>query len=251
MRIISGTYQIVNLINNKKYVGSSKNIIRRWFIHKSALKNNRHHCVYLQRSWNKHGEATFKFEILKALDHPTEEQLFAEELIAIKELLPEYNVGAVGGGDNLTKNPNRENIIRRMTESLRQRVSEMSECERQERWGRPGDKNPNWKGGRTFCECGTRITSASNTCTSCRDRNGTKNSFYGKHHSTEFKKRLSEKRKGTIPTNIRSVTIEGVTYPSVAGAARQLGVCNATIIFRIKSKNWDYNYTATSPLIAG
>lgn len=37
--------------------------------------------------------------------------------------------------------------------------------------------------------------------------------------------------------------ITGVEYDSVTEAARQLGVCPATIIYRIKSKHFaNYNY---------
>lgn len=242
MKIIAGIYRIVNLKNKKSYIGSSKNIIRRWYIHKSALKNNRHHCIYLQRSWNKHGAQTFKFEIIKELPFVSEEQLLAEELKVIGELLPEYNVGSVGGGDNLTNNPNRDDIIKRMTITLREQVSKMSDEERQSRWSRPGKTNPNWKGGRTFCKCGTRISSVNQTCSECRDRSGNHNPFYGKLHSNKAKEKIGNSNRGRRPANIRSVEIDGVVYPSVTIAAIKLGVCNATILFRIKSQYWDYKY---------
>ena len=139
-------------------------------IHKSALKHNRHHCIHLQRSWNKHGETAFKFEVLKEMDHPTDEQLLAEELRTINKHLPQYNIGAVGGGDNLTDNPNREDIIRRMTATIREQVAKMSDEERQRRWSRPCDKNPNWKGGisvRHCVDCNCEIWYASIRCMDC------------------------------------------------------------------------------------
>jgi group I intron endonuclease len=244
IRIISGIYKIVNQQNGKFYVGSSKNIIRRWYIHKSALKNNRHHCIHLQRSWNKHGEQTFKFEIIKELDHPNETQLFAEELKYINELLPQYNVGGVGGEDNLTNNPNREDIIKRIVTSMKDRISKMSEEERKLIWGRTGDKNFNWKGGISSpnCKiCGKKLGYGHNHCMLC-SKLGINNPFYNKHHSNKTKKFLREINLGKLPTNIRSVKIEGTTYLSVADAARKIGVCNATILFRIKSKYWDYEY---------
>ena len=236
MRIISGIYRIVNTKNDKSYIGSSKNIIRRWYIHKSALKNNRHHSIYLQRSWNKHGEQSFKFEILKQLDNPSEDQLFKEELKHITELLPQYNIGDVGGGDNLTNNPNREDIIRRMTETLREQVSKMSEQERKERWGRPMDKNPNWKGGQTICECGARISSINQTCSECRSRSGQQNPFYGKHHSQKTITNLSDKMKGRLPTNTNPIILNGVSYTSQADAARKLGVSIGSISNCVRGK---------------
>lgn len=236
MRIISGIYKIVNLKNGKFYVGSSKNIIRRFYIHKSALKNNRHHCIYLQRSWNKHGEQTFAFEILKEMDHPTEEQLFTEELDHINRLLPQYNVGGVSGGDNITKNPNRDDIIKRMTTTLRAQVANMSENERKLRWGRPMEKNPNWKGGQTFCDCGNRIDSKSKTCSECQNRYGDNNSFYGKHHTEKYKQTASKRMKGKLPTNTNPIILDGISYVSQADAARKLGVSIGSISNWVRGK---------------
>lgn len=34
---VSGVYCIINILNNKKYIGSSKNIYSRWFKHKANL----------------------------------------------------------------------------------------------------------------------------------------------------------------------------------------------------------------------
>ena len=61
---MSGIYQIYNPINNKRYVGSSINIERRFKEHISALKANRHHNQHLQNAWNKYGDQ-LKFEVLE------------------------------------------------------------------------------------------------------------------------------------------------------------------------------------------
>ena len=58
---VSGIYKIVNKINGKYYVGSSKNISLRWRKHKEALISNRHINDYLQNAWNKYGENSFEF----------------------------------------------------------------------------------------------------------------------------------------------------------------------------------------------
>lgn len=62
---ISGIYCIENMINHKKYIGSSLDIKDRWMHHKAALRANRHHSVYLNNSWNKYGENNFSFYIIK------------------------------------------------------------------------------------------------------------------------------------------------------------------------------------------
>lgn len=63
-KVISGVYVIKNIQNGKLYVGSSINIYSRWATHKTQLRNNSHPNLYLQRVWNKYGEASFRFQIL-------------------------------------------------------------------------------------------------------------------------------------------------------------------------------------------
>ena len=65
MEIISGIYCIENLINNKKYIGQSIDVQRRWQDHKHELSGGRHHNIYLQRAWDKYKEENFYFHILK------------------------------------------------------------------------------------------------------------------------------------------------------------------------------------------
>lgn len=61
----SGIYMITNLRNNKRYVGSSKNLSSRKWQHFNNLKNNTHANKYLQSSYNKHGVEFFNFSILQ------------------------------------------------------------------------------------------------------------------------------------------------------------------------------------------
>lgn len=63
--IISGIYSITNKIDGKFYIGSSKNLHKRWMTHRSELRRN-HHCnQHLQSAWNKYGEENFEFLILE------------------------------------------------------------------------------------------------------------------------------------------------------------------------------------------
>lgn len=61
-----GIYEIINLINNKSYIGSSSDISRRFLSHQSKLKNLIHPNTHLQNAWNKYGENAFEFRILEA-----------------------------------------------------------------------------------------------------------------------------------------------------------------------------------------
>lgn len=59
-----GIYSITNIINNKKYIGSTaKSFDSRWKKHITNLKNGGHASHHLQSSWNKYGENNFVFKI--------------------------------------------------------------------------------------------------------------------------------------------------------------------------------------------
>ena len=62
---ISGIYQIRNVKNNHRYIGSSKNLLQRYKFHFNALKRNKHQNPYLQAAYNKYGKENFMFEILE------------------------------------------------------------------------------------------------------------------------------------------------------------------------------------------
>lgn len=61
----SGIYQIYNKITNKRYIGSSISMRRRWSQHLFALRHNQHHSKHLQAAWNKYGEDSFEFKCLE------------------------------------------------------------------------------------------------------------------------------------------------------------------------------------------
>lgn len=66
-RKIAGIYIITNILDNKKYVGSSKNIKKRWDGHKNSLRRNSHRNRHLQSAWNKYGEKNFVFSIIEQM----------------------------------------------------------------------------------------------------------------------------------------------------------------------------------------
>lgn len=61
----SGIYEIINTVNNKRYIGSSKDVSRRLMQHLYCLRGNRHCNTYLQNSFNKYGEKLFKFLVIE------------------------------------------------------------------------------------------------------------------------------------------------------------------------------------------
>lgn len=82
-------YKIINRINNKIYIGSTYNIVKRKNIHIYLLKNNKHHSILLQRAFNKYGESNFKFEILETVEDRSKlierEQYYLDTLLFASE----------------------------------------------------------------------------------------------------------------------------------------------------------------------
>lgn len=90
----SGVYKIVNVVNNKLYVGSSIDYKARKASHLRDLKEGTHHCIYLQRAYNKYGRASFKFFLLEKC---TADMLIEREQFYLDTLNPEYNTFRVAG----------------------------------------------------------------------------------------------------------------------------------------------------------
>jgi len=64
----SGIYLIINLQNNKFYVGSAKKLYSRKMDHLYLLRKNKHANTYLQNSYNKYGEDNFTFIIIEKVE---------------------------------------------------------------------------------------------------------------------------------------------------------------------------------------
>lgn len=103
--IICGIYKITNIITNKVYIGSSKNIYSRWNKHIYDLKNNKHHSTHLQRSWNYYGNENFKFEIIEECtsDKLIEREQFYIDFYNSSDPNCGYNVSRLAGRITLTR----------------------------------------------------------------------------------------------------------------------------------------------------
>ena len=70
---ISGVYIITNLVNGKRYIGSSNDLYERSYSHIHHLQKQDHVNSHLQNSWNKYGED--KFVIGYGLDYNEKYQI--------------------------------------------------------------------------------------------------------------------------------------------------------------------------------
>jgi len=89
-----GIYKIINVVNNKFYVGSAVDLKRRKARHFSELRNGRHNNRHLQAAWGKYGEQAFVFLVVEQL--ATDADLLAAENVWLKEHVGKdhcYNIG--------------------------------------------------------------------------------------------------------------------------------------------------------------
>lgn len=63
--ILKGIYKITCVINNKVYIGQTKNLKNRKMNHIYKLNHNIHSNRYLQEDYNKYGLSNFKFELVE------------------------------------------------------------------------------------------------------------------------------------------------------------------------------------------
>lgn len=85
----SGIYMILNTKNNKKYIGSSRNLYARLHKHRAQLSKNYHSNPHLQNAVNKYGLDSFKILLLEEC---CEKNLKIREQYYVNTLKPEYNI---------------------------------------------------------------------------------------------------------------------------------------------------------------
>ena len=89
-----GIYKIINVVNNKFYVGSAVDFKRRKTRHFSELRTGKHNNRHLQAAWDKYGEQAFVFVVVEEL--PDDAELLAAENVWLKEHVGKehcYNLG--------------------------------------------------------------------------------------------------------------------------------------------------------------
>ena len=85
----AGVYQIINRIDGKRYVGSSKDLHNRKSQHFSSLRRGTHHNPGLQSVVHKYGVDALEFRVIGICAEQNRVRLERE---CINHLKPEYNV---------------------------------------------------------------------------------------------------------------------------------------------------------------
>lgn len=139
---ISGIYKIINKVNNKYYIGSSIKCTLsyrgRWYQHRRDLRANEHHCIQLQRAWNKYGEENFEFHIVEIVDRNENEsplefsrrlrQSYEQKYLDMAKLESNrvYNSGFVACGVDLTPE-----VIKKISETKKKLCWKMSDTQKE------------------------------------------------------------------------------------------------------------------------
>ena len=93
---ISGVYKITNKITGESYIGSSKDVKRRWSCHKSSHNWRRFPGRLIYQAFQQYGLENFDFEIIEKTD-----DLKNREQYFIDLLKPEYNI--IGATTRMTR----------------------------------------------------------------------------------------------------------------------------------------------------
>jgi len=89
-------YKITNMVNGDFYIGSTQNLVKRYYTHLYDIRKNRNSCIRLIRAVNKYKEENFIFEIIeKCSIH----NLLPREQYYIDTLNPKYNIAKIAGSN--------------------------------------------------------------------------------------------------------------------------------------------------------
>jgi group I intron endonuclease len=209
---ISGIYCIECLINNKKYIGKSKNIKKRLSKHQTMLKKNTHENKHLQSAYNKYGKENFSFYILEECEESevSEKEKYYIKIFKTKDREFGYNC-TDGGEEGFTFS---DETKKRMSDNHANFSGEnhpfwgqhhTDDAKEQMRLLKMGENNPNY--GKPMSKERKEKISISNKGKHSNDTEetrkkkreshlGEKNYWFGKHLPLETRKKMSEAQTG-------------------------------------------------------
>lgn len=180
-------YKLECLVNGKVYIGQTKNRRKRWDEHRYDLRRGIHHSIHLQMAWNKYGEENFKFSVLEQCtpEESDERERYWIDLYQSNDKSKGFNLESGGlrfkelseetkrkiGSKNRIHYHRKVKLFVNSPEAIAKRSKSNTGKKRDEEFRRK------------MSELASR-------------RTGVKNPFYGRSHSEEIKRMLSERFKG-------------------------------------------------------
>lgn len=216
--MLKGIYKIHCKGNGKIYIGSSVNIEHRWKVHLRKLRKGNHVNPHLQSSYNKYGEDSFSFSVLEALpDGCSSHEIRDKE----QHYLDSMNWSE---SFNICKDSRGGEVIPEANERRRESLKKIHQ------------ENPNIIRGSNDPFYGREHTDATKELIGSKNRGKVRSEDFkkkkselmstrrGKHHSKEYRELLKEKYAGGNNPAAKSVTVNGVTYPTKKAAQQALGL---------------------------
>ena len=218
-----GIYKIINVVNNKFYVGSAVNFSKRKTRHWWALRSQRHANKHLQSAWNKYGEQSFVFVIVEELKLGVD--ILAAETVWLKEHVGRahcYNIGTEAIAFQTGMNGNKNAMWGKTfthTDEAKARISKASK-ERVQSDEEKAKRIKSMQGHFVTPSTRAKISAA---------LSGEKNFNYGKPRSQAFVEKVS---KAVLATDNHGGQ---VTYPSITALREALDMQPPTINRALKS----------------
>jgi len=236
-----GIYKIINVVNNKFYIGSAVSLRKRKSRHFSELRTGKHNNRHLQAAWVKYGEQAFVFVVVEEVEDRT--LLLEAENRWLKEHVGKdycYNIGIDATAPALGMVGERSPTWGyKHTDTAREQIGihsrgrahtpESREKIRQFLIGRP-------KSAETRAKISTTLSGAGNP-------------NYGKPRSDEFKAKVSKAIEAVNPTG------ETILFPSIVALREAYGLTPPTVNRAVKSekpltrgpyKGWIFRYKRLS-----
>lgn len=236
-----GVYKIINVVNNKFYIGSAVSFRKRKARHFSELRNRKHNNRHLQAAWDKYGEQAFVFVVIEEVEDRT--QLLDAENRWLKPHVGKdycYNIGVdatapmLGMSGELSPSWGYQH-----TDEAKERIGfhsrgrghtpEAREKIRQYLIGKPKPAGVRAKISATL--------------------SGTGNPNYGKPRSDAFKAKVSKPVDAINPNGITT------SFPSIVALREEFGLKPPTVNRAIKAgrpltrgpyKGWIFRYGVSS-----
>ena len=239
------------------YIGSTSNLKKRIKQHLEKLNAGNHGNIILQKHWALNQEILVNS--IACNDRQSAYDLEEKMILQVSKSNRSYLMANIGlgsfGGDNYTRHPHKNEVIRYRVQRQVEMNSRLSPEERSKRFDKRGPKNgmfgrthtpevrlrlseiakkrpPPTLGKKLSAEHVDKIRQRQ------RLRTGSKNSFFGKTHSVETREKLRLINLGRKGTNVKKVSVDGVIYDSCQQAADTFKISLSLLGHRLRSKNY-------------